>query len=281
MKRLILMLMIACLLCGCGAEQTPPEPAVLTDTLPTTRSETEEDLVSLQPGETQPQPEPSQPEGKMVLQQDGAQYSVAEWDDSIRNENGDVLVSILYQQVILDNAKPEWGRINGLIRESYEAFREETAYLRETPAEQWEQMLQDMGALYGNFMANCSAQVTHNGDGILSIRMHRDWYMGGVYNGDPFALNFDLTTGEKLTLTRLTDQPEAFEAQLKQIVCDYLAPNKDLLFEDPAVVLAEMSLEEIPYCLEEGELVLLFSTYTFGPGAMGPTVIRTGLYPKL
>ena len=143
-------------------------------------------------------------------------------------------------------------------------------------------MLRDMGAVYGNFMANCTARVTHNDGKIFSIRMTRDWYMGGVYNGDPFAFNFDMTTGGQLPLAQLSDLPEAeFKAQLVQIVCDYLEPYREVLFEDPAQVMAEYTLEDFPYCIEDGELVLLFSTYTFGPGAMGSTVIYTGLYPQL
>ena len=277
MKRKIAMILLVLLLCGCAQE--PPEPAVLTDTVPPTQAETEGTLIS----PTEPyQQETAPEEAPVTLGLNGVQYSVMERDDSIRNENGDVLVSIRYQQVILDNSQPEWKRVNTLIGESYRAFREETADLRETPPEQWEQMLTDMGAVYGNFMANCSARVTHNADGILSIRMHRDWFMGGVYNGDPFALNFDLATGEKLSLAQLTDLPEEeFAAQLKQIVCEYLAPDIDLLFEDPAITLETYTLEDFPYCIEDGELVLLFSTYTFGPGTMGPTVIQTGIYPEL
>ena len=277
MKRLILILLLMCILCGCGSGPEPSEPAVLTDTEPVpTQPVTEEGLISLQPQtETVPPAAGDRIPGEVS-------YSILERDDSIRNENGDVLVSIRYQQVILDDSRPEWEAINTLIESSYQAFREETAYLSETTPEEWEQILGEMGAVYGNFMANISAWVTHNAGGILSLRMHRDWFMGGVYNGDPFAFNFDLTTGERLPLSRLSDLPEAeFEAQLKQIVCRDLEAYRDTLFDDPAVILENFALEDFSYCIEEGELILLFSTYTFGPGVMGSTEVRTGLYPVL
>lgn len=277
MKRLILIFLIAALLCGCGVGQELP--ANTSPAAAPTETQEGEGLETVAPQE---QPETALPVEPVPVVPGEVSYSILEHDDSVRNENGDVLVSIRYQQVLLDNSLPQWEAVNALIQESYQAFREETAYLRDTPPEQWEQMLQDMGAVYGNFMANCTARVTHNAGGVLSIRMHRDWFMGGVFNADPFALNFDLTTGEKLSLARLSDLPEEeFAEQLKQIVCDYLAQDIDLLFEDPAVVLETYSLEDFSYCIEEGELVLLFSTYTFGPGAMGSTVIRTGIYPQL
>ena len=55
----------------------------------------------------------------------------------------------------------------------------------------------------------------------------------------------------------------------------------DVLTEDPAAVLQSWTLADFSFYLEEGELVLAFPTYTFGPGAMGATVIRTGLHPRL
>ena len=279
MKRFALILLLLSLLCGCSTGKEPPEPAVLTDTTPTTQPAGEEGLIKL---ESQPQAEQPAQSEPIFSGENPVQYSILENDASIRDENGNVLVNIRYQQVVLDNSHPQWEAVNRRIEESHLAFQEETAYLKETAPEDWETILQEMGALYGNFMATCTAQVTHNDGKVFSIRMTRQWYMGGVFNGDPFSFNFDVTTGEELPLARLSAlSEEDFLAQLKQIVCDYLVPYREVLFEDPMVTMAEYTLEDFPYCIEDGELVLLFSTYTFGPGAMGSTVIHTGLYPEL
>ena len=187
-----------------------------------------------------------------------------------------------YDQVILDTAQERWQPINDRIGADYRGFLEELAYLQDTPPAQWEQMLQDMGAVYGNFLATCTPEVTCNGGDIFSIRMTRDWFLGGVYNRDYYGLNFDLTTGEELMLSRLSPLPEeAFLKQLKEIVSAALADNRDALFEDPAVILEDFTLADFSYCIEDRELVLLFPTYTFGPGVLGATEIATGLYPSL
>lgn len=278
MKRMVLILLALCLLCGCGSGNEQQEPAVLTDTVPATQAAEEDGLISLQPQpEAQTEPAVPVPSGPGE-----AQYSLVESDDSIRNDNGDVLVNIRYQRVILDSTQPQWQDINELILADYHAFREETAYLRETSPQDWEDRLQSMGILQGNLMANRSARVTNNSGGIFSIRIQQEWFLGGVFNTDSYGLNFDLTTGGALPLSRLSDLPEAeFEAQLKTIVCEALAEELEYLFDDPAVILEGYALEDFPFCIEEGELVLLFPTYTFGPGVMGAAEVRTGLYPVL
>ena len=68
---------------------------------------------------------------------------------------------------------------------------------------------------------------------------------------------------------------------LEKLRITRLSAYRDTLFDDPAVILENFALEDFSYCIEEGELILLFSTYTFGPGVMGSTEVRTGLYPVL
>lgn len=277
MKRLTALLLAMMLfLWGCSAEKSP---AADPQTVPVPR-ETEPAVEHTEEGglvrEPEPETEPPAPG------QHQAAFSLLENDHSIRNAQGDVLVKIRYDQIILDTGRPEWKAINERITGDYLAFLEEMAYLQDTPMEQWERMIQDMGALYGNFLSTCIPEVTCNSGDIFSVRMTREWYMGGVYNRDSYGMNFDLRTGEELTLNRLSDLPEeAFAAQLKQIICAELEESYDVLTEDPAAVLQSWTLADFSFYLEEGELVLTFPTYTFGPGAMGAAVIRTGLHPRL
>lgn len=282
-KWIVLPLLLGLLLCACGAGETlptegkQPEVPTLVDTPTESQSPSEEGLVRAPEGET----EAAASQGTDIAP-GRANYSILENDNSIRNANGDILVKIQYDQVILDTANPLWEPINREIAENYRLFLEELSYLQDTPLQQWEQMLQDMGAVYGNFLSVSTPEVTCNSGTIFSIRMTRDWFMGGVYNRDYYGLNFDLTTGEVLPLGRLSGLPEEeFLKQLKGIVADALAEQRDALFDDPAVILESYTLADFSFCIEEGELVLLFPTYTFGPGVLGATQIRTGLYPSL
>lgn len=279
---MFLFLLVLCMLCGCDREVKETEPALLTDTVPVTLPATEDGLVTLEPTQSIPQEAPDTTPAAPVPGQHQAAYSILESDNSIRNDNDDILVNIGYQRVVLDNSQPLWDPINDLILADYQSFRQEIAYLYETEPEDWETQLQSMGLVYGNLMVNRSARVTNNSGGIFSIRMTQDWFMGGVFNSDSYGLNFDLNRGEALPLARMSELPEAeFEVQLKTIICEALEKDREVLFDDPAVILEAYTLEDFSFCVDEGELVLLFPTYTFGPGVMGSTEVRTGLYPKL
>ena len=97
MKTWIAITLLLCLLCGCCVQEVPSSPAVLTDTMPTTQPSTEEGVIFPEP-ESRPQTQPSAALPAEIP------CSMVESDDSIRNDNGDVLVKILYQQIILDSS---------------------------------------------------------------------------------------------------------------------------------------------------------------------------------
>lgn len=269
MKRMAILLFLTFLLGGCGAnagKETSAVPAATQPYVPETVFQETEAAETNTASMTQGQ----------------AEYSILENDDSIRNESGEIVLKICYDQVILDTGNPLWETINGQILADYQTFREETDILRGSGADEWEKHMETMGVVQGKLLSCCKAEVTNNSGGIFSIRMTKEEYLGAVFTTKHYGLTFDLTTGQPLALARFSDLPEEeFAEQLKGIVCDALAEDIDVLYQDPAEVLAGYSLEDFLFCIDDGELVLLFPTYNFGPGALGATVVKTGLYPVL
>ncbi len=279
MKRFAVLALVLLLLCGCGAQKDMESAA--TDTILPPEPETYAETQATEPaGEgliREPQEE-TEPSETAPVYRGQAAYSILENDNSIRNDSGEILVLIQYDQVILDTAEPLWDSINDAVLQDYQAFLEETGDLHNTPVSEWEARMESMGAVYGNFLCKYTPEITQN-DGIFSICMMQEWFLGGVYTRDYYGTNFDLSTGKAVSLSQLSQLSEQdFAQQLKQIVCDTLTPDRDSLLEDPAAILEDYTLSDFSWCIEDGELILLFPTYTFGSGAMGPTVIKTGLY---
>lgn len=270
MKRMTALLLLLCLLTGCAREsgeketgsaghapQTPETVPARTETVP-----------------SPPQTAPAA--GGQVL------YSLLENDDSIRSAEGEVLVKILYEQVILGSPEPAVEAVNRAVAEDYRAFRDSLGYLHQTAPEQWQALLEAQDPLYGSYRCVERARVSSSEGGIFSICLTRERYLGDGFSQEQRGLTFDLNTGQQLTLDRLSPLPrEEFLAWLKQTVCRVLEQSFDALALDPGQVLQEYTLEDFRFYVEEGELILTFPEGTFGTGAGGAVRIPTGLYPVL
>ena len=200
-------------------------------------------------------------------------------DGSWYNGDGDVLISHVFEQVVVLDRTDAAEKINAQIEEVGEAFVSEQSYRIYESEEEMEDYLELAGMGYGDLFYDMSAEVTHNGDGILSIRMGMDWFMGGVFNADYYGMTFDLSTGEELTVLELIggDAEEA-EQKLNEIICDYVTEAYgEGLFGIPEQILAGYSAEEYNFYVEEGQIIVTFETYTFAPGAAGATVVPTGI----
>lgn len=248
------LFLLALLLTGCRKAEAEPVTQGIPETeVPVTAAQTE-------PAET-------------------ALFDVVLEDRSLRNENGDVLVQSVYEKLILQGPTPQTDAINEAIQADCDRFFEQSGATTYYEPEILEQMIQDMGMSYGDLLHNAYANVTHNQDRVLSVCVTTDWYMGGVFNEDYYGMTFDLATGERVGLEQLSAMPAAeLEIQLKRIVADWAREAYgEGLFCEPEAILADYSLEELLFYVQDGELVLTFPTYTFTAGAAGAAVIPTGL----
>lgn len=200
-------------------------------------------------------------------------------DGSWYNENGDVLVSHVYEQVVVLGNSEAARKINETIENVGNSFVSDQSFRIYESEEEMEDYLKLAGMDYGSLFYDVSAEVTHNGDGILSIRMGTDWFMGGVFNADYYGMTFDLTSGEELTvLDLLGGDPAEAEQRLNEIICDYVTEEYgEGLFDAPERILEGYSPEEYNFYVQEGQIIVTFETYTFAPGAAGATVVPTGI----
>ena len=120
--------------------------------------------------------------------------------------------------------------------------------------------------------------MTHNGDGVFSICMTQSWYMGGVSNVDHYGMTFDLSTGEAAQLPQMLGQDEAaVTEQLKTITKTYMTQNQAGWFDEAWETVDGYTLEDFPFYIQEGQVMLCFPTYALAPGASGSITVPTGL----
>lgn len=231
----------------------------------------------LETGESLPPEGQGTVEEENAVQSEGVPYEIVLVDNSVVNENGDILVRKTYEQVVLLSDDPACVAINALIQADCDAFLADNQYIS---VEDYEEMIEMGGYGYDAFLQTASATVVHNGNGLISIKIGAEYFQGGVYNVNFYGFTYDLTTGEEAKLADLLDMPEEEAVVLiREVAAEGLTEYYgDALFGDPTEQLATYSLDHFLFFVDNGELVLAFSTYEFSYGAAGPATIYTGIY---
>ena len=230
-------------------------------------------------GDSDDQPFPGAvEEEKVESRAESVAYESVLVDNSIRNENGDILVRREYVKIVLVGGDPACEAINAQIEADCESFLGSDLYWT---VEELEETLDSAGYGYDAFCSTADATVVHNGDGFISIRIGTDWFMGGVFNHNFYGLTYDLTTGEKAKIEDVMglSADEALE-ELRVLAAERLVEyyGEAGLMADPAEILADYTLDDFRFYIEDGELVLAFYTYEFSYGAAGAADIHTGIF---
>lgn len=212
-------------------------------------------------------------------QSSSVEFEYYEMDGSWYNQNGDVLVSHVYRAVAVLGDTEVAEKINAAVEADGSAFLANQSSRIYSSDEEMEKFLQMADAGYGDLCHDTHCEVTHNDNGILSIRAGVSWYLGGVFTADYYGMTFDLKSGEKLNVLQVIGgDPTQAEEKLNEIICEYVTEAYgEGLFDAPERILEDYSAQEYNFYVEEGQIFVTFNTYTFAPGQEGATVVPTGI----
>lgn len=228
-----------------------------------------EELIS---EEQKPEPTPSPTPTPTPVPTDTASATLEREDRSIKNEAGEVLVDYYYDKLVLEETRPEYSEINRLAQEACDTFFDNLSE---------EDIDTEMASPEYPFLNTGSGTITCNENGVLSVKLEFEWFMGGVYNVDFSGLNFDLQTGKELELTDIFSMGEDELLQyLHEQTVQYIEQNPDrgwgtseLGGKDAKQIAEEYTLDEYEFYIEGDNVCLCYPTYALGPGAMGSVVV--------
>lgn len=133
-------------------------------------------------------------------------------------------------------------------------------------------------AYWANYFEELTAEVSYMTDGLVSVWSSGYGYWGGAHpNSSTYCWNFDLTTGEFLTLDALNVQPSAVN-DLGETLTHIVALH--ILDEIDAQGLAEKYYEDYysyifdlaanaNFCFTESGMTAIFDAYVIAPYAAG------------
>lgn len=200
------------------------------------------------------------------------EYTIQRDDASWCNANGELKLSQYYDKVVLNPINDNCVKINNLIQQESDKFladaNEQISFTKENPSP------------YDGWYSNYSdSVVTTNSNGILSIKTSYVWFMGGVANYGDSGLNFNLNTGEILSLTDVfslnkSEIEQYFKEQTKQYIADN--PDKGWWNDEIQSAVSTVdayTLDQFRYYIENDNIYLCYPQYELGPGVMGPVTV--------
>lgn len=204
-----------------------------------------------------------------------AEVTLQKEDRSIKDENGNVVIEYYYDKAVLEGAEnnPQFSNINQMLQEDCDSFFSENGDMKEeyevVPDERKQELVEYP------FQCITTGEISFNQNGILSVKLMEEWYMGGVYNVNYHGENFDLETGERLELTDCfsMSEEETLEYLRNQTKAYIDSHPDDGWISDVEETVNSYTLDQFEFYIEEGTVNLCYPTYELGPGAMGPVVI--------
>lgn len=225
-----------------------------------------------------PTPTPTPTPAPTPVPIDSVTYNIERKDHSISDENGNVLLEHFYDLVVLEGETDAIQAINAALEADYQQFVESNKSVNQDSVAQF-------GGNPNLTLTNAmSGQVTFNEHGVISIVHSLNWMMGGIHNVVYSAMTFDLNTGEKLTLpTLFMDTPKnSVEAYVEAKAIQYIIDTRDTggWMDNAESIVENISIDEMNFCIDHGEVVLLFPNTELKAGMAGPVSIPLGLsYP--
>ena len=197
-----------------------------------------------------------------------AAYEMVTEDVSFKDDAGQTLISMTYTYPVFAETVPAAQKLNEEMQTRVAAFVAE----REQIAEHLED---PMLATDSPFHYDVTTKVTSNACNLLSLRFSTDWFMGGVYNTDTESVVYHIAKGEKQSLKDILPTEEE---TVRNLILEYFRSNggQDMI-TDAETALAAYAYEEIPFYMENGEIIVHFGLYEFADGAFGEPVIHTGI----
>lgn len=198
-------------------------------------------------------------------------FSVKQFDNSMYDAQGACAMRITYDQIVLNGNSPAVLKINQQLNKDRENF------LRPLSEDLKQNIISNAVYNPNSFHNTANAAIAYQSDSYLSVCVSTNWYGGGVMTIDHYGLNFDLTTGNKATICMVTGMEwDSLKPMLKQILADFRGRH----FVIPDDALEQFKMEELPFFIQNGEIMLAFPTYSVAVGAEGCVIVPTGICCK-
>lgn len=205
---------------------------------------------------------------------DSVEYTVETTDHSIV-DNDAAFLYLYYDAVQIKDDIPNKDDINAAIVQYCENVFERNGGIESL----LENAKSPLCTIESPFECTVSSEVTNNSEGIFSIIMTTNWYMGGVFDYGYGCFTYDLNEGKAVEISSLLNMSEEAAAELmKEKMMEFMdaRPDGGWYYD----VIEDYGYNDFKWFIDEGQLMLALDKYEAATGATGGAIIETGIYIK-
>ena len=200
---------------------------------------------------------------EQFLTQIGQLYTIDRQDTSRLDASGKYGATLYYDLVTFNKHLSKYEEINRSLREDYQEYQDRL------PASELDLYLTTAYSTHDTYQYTIETTLAYQDDDIISFLQTSTWYMGGVANRDYNGYVISLSTGEFLTLPQLLNADKETLLSDLQAIALCLAGSNGQDLEQIQKNISTWKLEDYEYYVKDGQVYLLFDTYTLGPGVSG------------
>ena len=214
-----------------------------------------------------------------IVNAKSATYSVETVQDSLTDDNGEIIATISYEKPILEGESKEINLINQSIendcKKIFDEYRDRLF--------SYAQIDYDNRTTYDiYYYCTYDCVVTNNDNGVISFKITSNWYAGGVSSTNYYGLTYSLETGKALSLA---DVVEGSSSEIKKRVVaaskNYMRKHSEIGWLNDELynaqnIINNYEVSKYKYYLKGNKAFICFDTYELATGVFGAQIISIG-----
>ncbi|MBQ8188514.1 MAG: DUF3298 domain-containing protein [Lachnospiraceae bacterium] len=202
-------------------------------------------------------------------------YEVVREDASYTTEDGKTITDVHFEKLVFSNPDDALTKINNTLdAHCQEVLKADGDDVKRTAIEDYQYWGDVM--VESPYMSTNDIVDVYMNEQYLSITMERQWFAGGVMNIDKKGYNFDLNTGEEITVATLFNSEEEAKKAIVDASLDFVRSpeGSNYMFMDAENVINQYDIQKYNFSFDENTIYILYQTYELAAGADGNIVVE-------
>ncbi len=193
--------------------------------------------------------------------------SITTTKDSIKTDNGVVVLKYSYKMPVIKSNKKAAAKINSFFTNKYKGFMKDEATILS-----WAKETSKDGNFLSYYSMSGTWTLTYSSSSIISFKYVYSDYVGGAHGDTSVSgVTFNLNTGNRVYINSyISGTSSQIKSKIISAYKAFGASHKEYIFwETNESMFKKTKISKFPFYLTDSSVVFYYSPYTLAPYAAG------------